>query len=81
MTSPFAGDPAAPSLPVGLMINTTMTQQNVDYIVNNFEGNFIGFQAYAESPSVSLAFRSSFLGHPNPSVQGIHPGAHLILAG
>jgi len=68
ITSPFAGDPAAPPLPVGLMVNASMTQQNVDYLVSNFEGNFTGFQAYAESPAVSLTLRSLFLGHPDPSV-------------
>ena len=81
MTSTFAGDPAAPPLPVGFMVNTAVTKQNVDYIVNNFEGNFVGFRTYSESPAVSLAFHSLFPGHPDPSVQGIHPGAHLILAG
>jgi len=60
---PFAGDPLAPPTPVDYMVNTTMTQTNVDYQINNFEGDFFGFQAYAES-----------------SV-GIHPGAHLIIAG
>ena len=49
----FASDPTAPALPVDLMINTTMTKQNVDYTVDNFEGDYIGLQAYTESPSVS----------------------------
>ena len=45
----FPGDPASPLLPKGLMVNTTMTKQNVDYIVNDFEGDFTGFQAYVDS--------------------------------
>jgi hypothetical protein len=57
---PFAGDPAAPPSPVDLMINTTMTKENVDYVVN-FEGDFFGFHAYAESTVVSLTSRSLFL--------------------
>ena len=36
-----------------LMINTTMTKENVDYIVNNYEGDYFGFQAYFESTAVS----------------------------
>ena len=35
------------------MINTTMTKQNVDFTVDNFEGDFIGFQTYLESTPVS----------------------------
>jgi len=60
---PFAGDPAAPPSPVDLMVNTTMTKENVDYTVNSFEGDFFEFQTYAES------------------TEGIHFGAHLIVAG
>ena len=51
--NPFEGDPTAPPPPAGLMANTTFTKQNVDYTVNNFEGDFIGFQAYTESLAVS----------------------------
>ena len=40
-------------VPVDFMINTTMTKKNVEYLVNNFEGDFIGFQAYLESIFVS----------------------------
>lgn len=49
----FPNDPTAPPPQTTLMINTTMTKQNVEYSVNNFEGNFIGFQTYVESISVS----------------------------
>ena len=35
------------------MINTTMTKQNVNFSINSFEGDFIGFQAYMEGLSVS----------------------------
>ena len=35
------------------MINTTMTKDNVNFVVNNFEGDFIGMQGYAESLNVS----------------------------
>ena len=41
------------SVPADLMINTTMTKENVEYLVNNFEGDFIGFQTYLESIFVS----------------------------
>jgi len=47
----FSGDPTAPAPQTDLMINTTMTKENVDYMVNNFEGDFIGFQTYMESIS------------------------------
>lgn len=67
---PFGLDPAAPPPPVGFMMNTTMTKENVDHVVNNFEGNFFGFQSYLESTAVSLAstisgFRSRCLTHNN----------------
>ena len=31
------------------MVNTTMTKENVDYIVDNYEGDYFGFQAYFEN--------------------------------
>jgi hypothetical protein len=66
---PFAGDPVAPPSPVSLMINKSMTEQNVDYAVNNFEGDFFGFQGYAKSTTVtSLTLYFLFPGHPDPSV-------------
>jgi hypothetical protein len=37
------------------MINTTMTKKNVDFCVDNFEGDFIGFHGYLEGLAVSLA--------------------------
>jgi hypothetical protein len=46
----FPGDP-----PADFMINTTMTKQNVDFIVNSFEGDFFGFQTYFAALQVSLA--------------------------
>ena len=49
----FPNDPAAPALPKDLMINTTMTKEKVDYVVNNYEGDFIGFQTDAESVSTN----------------------------
>ena len=55
MSTPFADDPTAPPAPFDLMINTTMTKENLDYSVDNFEGDFFGFQAYFESLQVSLA--------------------------
>ena len=70
---PFAGDPAAPPSPAGLMINTTMTKDNVDYLVNSFEGDFFGFQEYAESTNVSLTFHYMFFGHPDPLHIGHSP--------
>ena len=49
---PFAGVQNAP-YPEDFMINTTMTQQNVDSLVNGYVGDFIGFQTYFESLPVS----------------------------
>ena len=49
---PFNDPASAPPAPADLMINTTMTQQNVDFILNNFEGDFFGFQAYFENTIV-----------------------------
>jgi len=46
---PFAGDPNAPTPDPLFMVNTTMTKENVDFIVSNFQGDFIDFQAYFES--------------------------------
>ena len=45
---PWGDDPLAPPVPTGLMANTTMTKENVDYIVNSYEGDYFGFQAYFE---------------------------------
>ena len=42
---PWGNDPL---LPADLMINTTMTKENVDYLVDSYEGDFFGFQAYFE---------------------------------
>ena len=48
------------------MINTTMTEQNVNFIVNNFEGDFFGFHSYFENtivvsyPCCSWFFGSDF---------------------
>ena len=50
---PFGNPPDAPPRPVDLMVNVTMTKQNVDYIVNNFEGDYFKFQGYFESLNVS----------------------------
>ena len=49
VTYPFRED----FVPVDFMINTTMTKKNVEYLVNNFEGDFTGFQAYLQSIFVS----------------------------
>jgi len=56
----FPGDPTAPPLQKDLMINTTFTKEDVDYTVNNFQGDFIGFQAYVE-PAVSSTSPPLFL--------------------
>jgi len=53
-------DPAAPRANPLFMINTTMTKTNVDYVVNNFKGNFIGFNTYTESINVSSTFLHLF---------------------
>ena len=37
------------------MINTTFSRENVDYLINSFEGDFLGFSAYYEAVAVSLA--------------------------
>lgn len=64
LVSPFQGDPHAPPSPATLMINVSMTRENVDYLVNGFDGNFIGFHAYLESVNVSLTFHH-FLFRPS----------------
>ena len=63
----FPNDPAAPPPPKNLMINKTMTKENVDYMVDGFTGDFIGFQAYMESVAVSSTsspLSSAVLTHP-----------------
>ena len=71
-------------LPKGLMINTTMTKKNVDYIVDNYEGDYFGFQTYFESTIVSLVLHNSLgfsVWASDTQFQGPHPGAHLIMGG
>ena len=46
---PWGNDPSTPPPPADLMINTTFRKGNVDYIVNSYEGDYIGFQAYCEN--------------------------------
>jgi tyrosinase len=48
---PWGNTPDSPPRPVGLMVNNTMTKENVDFIVNNFEGDYMEFQHYFESPN------------------------------
>ena len=43
------------------MINTTMTKEAVDFVVNSHEGDLFGFQAYFESPVVGLVLRRPLL--------------------
>lgn len=50
---PFIGGtdlfgPLAGPVDPELMVNTTLTQANVDFTVNSFTGNYSGFQAYLE---------------------------------
>ena len=47
-SSPFS-DPAAPPPPLDLQINSTMTKENVEFMVNNFEGDFIRFHSRVEA--------------------------------
>jgi len=65
---PLFTDPTAPLPPKDLMINTTMTKESVTYSVNNFEGDFIGFHTYVESPSVSSTSPPLLFGRPDLSV-------------
>lgn len=58
----FAGDPLAPPPPVGLMINTSFTPAKVDFLVNNYEGDFFGFQKDIESVSCDFHLATSGLG-------------------
>ena len=61
--APWGDDPLAPPLPADMMVNQTFTKENVDYLVNNYEGDFFGFRAYFENIfKVSLAPRSRFFG-------------------
>ena len=47
----FPGDPNAPPPPKDLMINTTMTKDQVDSLVNGYEGDFMKFHEVLESVS------------------------------
>ena len=51
-----------------LMINTTMTKENVDNVLTNFDGDFIGFHTYSESFTVSFTFHCLLFGRFDPSV-------------
>lgn len=55
----FLGDPEAPLPPADLAINITMTKEKVDYLVNDYQGDFIGLQTDLESVSVYFT-----LSHP-----------------
>lgn len=50
----------APPPPADLMANTTFDKQNIDYLTDNFEGDYLGFTAYYEaavvSPAIPLLF-------------------------
>jgi len=50
------------------MVNVSMTKQNVDFIVNNFEGDFIGFQEYFESLNVSSTLPPLLFDSPDLSL-------------
>ena len=84
----FPNDPTVPSLPKDLMINTTMTKENVDYMVNGFSGDFIGFQTYMESVVVSSTSSPLFsvvLTHPYraciPASISSSLGEHVVASG
>jgi len=84
----FPGDPLAPPLPGDLMINTTFTKEDVDYMVDNFQGDFIGFQAYMESAvsSTSPPLFPAILTHPYrtaciPACISSSPGEHFVASG
>ena len=64
----FPGDPDAPPPPVDLMINTTMTKEKVDYLVNNYEGDFIGLQTDVESVRMDPRLPPLVFGCSEPSV-------------
>lgn len=49
-------------------INTSMTKENVDYIVNNYQGDYIGFQTYFETLNVSSTLLSLVFCRLDPSV-------------
>ena len=55
---PVFGQSAGPL--ANYMPNTTMTRENVASMVDGFDGDFIGFHAYFESPSVSCIPRSGW---------------------
>jgi len=63
-----------------LYANATFTQDEVDYMVNNFVGDFVGFQKYMEGFQVS--FFSIFCMHTSTwHDQGAHGAVHFILGG
>jgi len=56
---PWGDAPDGPPANLTFMVNTTMTQANVDSVVNGYEGNYMQMQAYFDSTNVSPAFVST----------------------
>ena len=54
---PFQSLLGAPPAMADAPINGTMTKENVDHVLTNFDGGFIAFQTYLESFNVSVTFR------------------------
>jgi len=59
LTADFAPPPGQPAGDPELMINTTMTEENVDFTINSFTGNYTNFQTYFENINGS---------HPGPHI-------------
>ena len=47
----LAGTPPGVTIDPALMLNTTFTKENVDFILKSFAGDFIAFQTYTEGIS------------------------------
>lgn len=79
---PFLGltvPPGAPPFKTSEMINVTFTEENNNFMLDSFVGDFEGFQAYFEGLAVfSLATALADI-LKRCTLQGPHGGPHLIL--
>jgi len=56
---PWGDAPDGPPANLTFMVNTTMTQANVDSVVNGYEGNYTAMQGYFDSTNVSSTLVST----------------------
>ena len=58
--APWGNATDAPPPDLTFMVNTTLTQANVDSVVNGYVGNYTAMQGYAGSTNVSPSLSSPF---------------------